>query len=101
MAEIFTSGQMATAVALGDVNVSFTALVIVGAGNRQSSVALPGVKAGDVLSARPLAAIPDGYDVGAAFCTVDGTLTVIINHPALALNANYNIPLRIFRITSN
>lgn len=100
MAEIFTSGAMASAVALGDVAANFTALAILGASNKQLNLPLVGVKSGDVLSARPLAAIPDGYDVGAAFCTADGTLTVIIAHPALVINSNFNIPLRIFRITT-
>jgi len=98
--ETSVGGIPAAAVAIGDVSAQFTALAVLGASNKQISMSLPGVKAGDVLSVRILSAIPDGYDVGQAFCLVDGTVIVVVNHPALVLNANFSIPLRVYRIMS-
>jgi hypothetical protein len=89
-----------TAVAIGDVTVSLSTPIGLAASNRQISVPLAGVKALDVLSARPLGAVPDGYDIGAAFCVTDGTLVVIIAHPALTLGGSFSINLRIMRIMS-
>ena len=89
-----------TAMAIGDVTVSLSTPVGLAASNKQISVALPGVKALDVLSARPIGAVPDGYDIGAAYCVVDGTLVVIIAHPALTIGGSFSINLRIMRIMS-
>jgi len=90
----------AMAVPLGDVTAAYQAGVVLAAGNRQLSIPLSSVKAGDVLSARPIGAVPDGYDIGAAYCATDGTLVVIISHPPLSLLQTFSVPLRIFRITS-
>lgn len=84
--------------AIGDVTVSLTTPIGLAAANKQISVPLSGVKALDVLSARPLGSVPDGYDIGAAFCVTDGTLVVIIAHPALTLGGSFSINLRIIRI---
>lgn len=83
---------------LGDLTVSYQAGAALAAGNRQVAVSLPGVQAGDVLSARPIGAVPAGYDIGAAFSTTDDTIVVIINHPALTLMQTFSVQVRIFRI---
>ncbi len=88
---------VATAVSLGDVTVSLTTPVGLAAANKQITVSLPGVKALDVLSARPLGAVPDGYDIGAAFSVKDDELVVIVAHPALTLGGAFSIRLRIIR----
>lgn len=98
---MFMQGGMAVAAtAIGDVTVSFTASVAIGAANKQMSVPLASVRAGDVISARPLGAVPQGYDIGAAFCIEDGVLVVIIAHPALVISGSFSINLRIIRITT-
>lgn len=84
--------------AIGDVTVAYTTPIAIGAANRQISVPLATVRAGDVISARPLGAVPDGYDIGAAYCVTDGTLVVIVAHPAIVLGGNFSINLRIIRI---
>lgn len=84
--------------AIGDVTVAMSTLVALGAANKQISVPLAAVKAGDVLSARPLGAVPDGYDIGAAYCIADGILVVIVAHPALVIGGSFSINLRIIRI---
>lgn len=89
---------MASAVALGDVTLAYSTLVGLGATNRQITVALLNVRAGDVLSVRPTGPITDGYDLGAAFCNADGVLTVIVAHPPLVINGSFSIPIRVFRI---
>jgi len=98
---MFMQGGMAVAAqAIGDVTVTFSTALAVGAANRQLTVSLPSLKAGDVISARPLNAVPDGYDIGAAYCVTDGVLVVIIAHPALVVNGSFSINLRIIRITT-
>jgi hypothetical protein len=88
----------ASFMAIGDVVASYQAGVAITAGNRQIAIPLPSVRSGDVLSARPIGAVPVGYDIGAAYCDTDGTLVVIINHPALSLLQTFTVNLRILRI---
>jgi len=88
-----------SAVSLGDITITYTATLAVGAANRQITVSLPSVRSGDLLSVRVAGPIPDGYNVGSAFCSTDGQLIVVVSHPALVLGANFSIPARVFRIT--
>lgn len=91
---------VASFMSLGDVTASYQAGAALAAGNRQLTIPLAAVRAGDVLSARPVTAIPDGYDIGAAYCATDGQLVVIINHPPLTLLQTFTVQLRILRIMS-
>lgn len=93
-----TGATPVTAVLIGTATVTYTATLAVGASNRNIAVPLAGVKSGDILSARPTTAIPDGYNIGAAYCVTDGTLVVVISHPALVLNASFSIQLKVIRI---
>lgn len=90
----------AAAVKMGDLTVSYQAQLALAAGNRQVTMALMGVKPGDVLSARPISAIPDGYDIGQAFCATADQITVVINHPALTLLQTFTVQVRVFKIMS-
>lgn len=90
-----------TASIVGDVTVAYSTTLAVGAYNRQISVPLAGIRAGDVLSARPTSAVPDGYDIGSAYCIADDILVVIVAHPPLVLNGLFSINLHIVRIMSN
>ena len=97
----FPPGLLVAAEPLGDVTLTYQATLALASGNRQVSVPLAGVKAGDVLSARPVGVVPTGYDIGAAYCMDDGTLVVIINHPALTLLQTFSVVVRVFRIVTH
>lgn len=100
MPEFGMSGITAAVQVLGDVNITYTAAIAVSAGPRPIAVAVPNAKAGDILAVRLTAAIPVGYDIGSCYCLTDGTIQVVIDHPVLALGANFSIPVRVFRIIS-
>jgi len=93
-------GIRAAAYALGDVTLTYSTLISLGAWNRPQTLSLPGVVVGDVLSVRPTGPVPDGYDIGAAFCPSNGQVTIIVSHPALAINGSYSIPVRVFKIVT-
>lgn len=88
----------ATRVDLGAVTLSYTAALILGAGARSIEVTCTGAKLNDALFVVSTSAIPDGYAVGAAQCLVVDKVRVSVVHPALALGANFTIPLRVFAL---
>lgn len=88
----------ATRFDLGGVTILYTAAVILGAGARSIEVNCTGAQVGDAIFVAPTGAIPDGYAVGAAQTAVAGKIRVSVVHPALALGANFSIPLRVFAL---
>lgn len=104
-AAVSTADAAQTAVAakatrfdLGGVTILYTAALILGAGARSIEVNCAGAQVGDAIFVAPTGAIPDGYAVGAAQCLVAGKIRVSVVHPALALGANFSIPLRVFAL---
>ena len=96
--EVDGKPMMAAAIPLGNFMLSYTAPLGLIAGNRPVDIAVPGVKAGDVVTCRPTSAIAIGYDIGSAYCVNDGTVSVIVHYPALTLGQTFNLNVRIFRI---
>jgi hypothetical protein len=91
-----TAQARAVRLDLGSVTITYSAALAVGAGARSLTVACVGAQPGDAVFVAATAAIPDGYAVGAAQCLVADTIRVSVVHPALALGANFSIPLRVF-----
>lgn len=86
--------SMTKKVALGTVNVTQTAAVLIASGVRAVTVSVPGVLAGEDVLLFPTAALPVGYSLGLPVATANGTLSVPVTGPALAVGGTYTIPCR-------
>lgn len=95
-AAVAAAAAKATRIDLGSITLTYTAIVILGAGARSIEVNCTGARVNDAVFVAATGAIPDGYAVGAAQCLVADKIRVSVVHPALALNASFSIPLRVF-----
>lgn len=83
---------------LPNATVTYSVTLALGAGARSIEANCTGARAGDAIFVSPVNAVPDGYGVGAAQCLANDKIRVSIVHPALALGANFSIPLRVFAL---
>jgi len=88
----------ATRIDLGNVTITYSAVLAVGAGARSIEATCTGARIGDAIFVAPTASVPDGYAVGAGQCLVADKIRVSVVHPALVLGANFSIPLRVFAL---
>lgn len=93
-----THAGLATLV--GTATISQTATIAIAAGTRRVDVAVAGVVPGGNYLAFPTSTPPAGYGIMDVICTANGTLSVSLIAPALALLASYSIPVRIVRINT-
>lgn len=81
---------------LPDSTLTYNVTLAVGAGARSLEANCLGARVGDAIFVSPKAAVPDGYGVGAAQCLAADKIRVSVIHPALALGANFSIPLFVY-----
>lgn len=91
---VLEPGTYARRVDLGPIRVEQTAAVLIASGVRNVSLLLTGAKVGDAVLLIPSAAMPVGYSLGTPTVTADGTLSVPVTGPALAIGATYTILCR-------
>ena len=82
-------------VALGTVTLAQTATAAIAAGDRNLTFAVAGAKLGDDLLLFPAAAMPTGYTIKSVVATANGTVSVRITAPMLAIGNSYSIPCRL------
>lgn len=83
---------------LPNATVTYAAGLAIGAGARSLEANCVGARVGDAIFVSPTAAVPDGYGVGAAQCLAADKIRVSVVHPALALGANFTIPMKVFAL---
>lgn len=85
-------------IALPNVTLAGTIAIGVLAGPRSQTLACGGALVGDVLVMTPVGAMPAGYMLGDARCAVAGQVEITLYTPAVALLANYSIPIKVTAI---
>lgn len=81
-------------------NITLTGSIAIGvlAGPRSQTLACPGAVVGDILIINPVNAMPAGYMLGDVRCATANQVEVTLYTPAVALLANYSIPVRVTAI---
>ncbi|AAX84850.1 hypothetical protein [Xanthomonas phage Xp15] len=79
--------------------LTYSAAIAMGAGAMKfTKTGIAGVKTTDIIVARPQTPLAEGYMVGDAVCTTDGTIDYRLFRPALAIGANLSINMRTFAL---
>lgn len=79
---------------LNDVTLAQTAVIAIALGPRQLTVSTNCI-AGDRLLMTPFTAVPTGYMLGDARCSVNGTMVASLYAPLLAIGASYSITVKV------
>lgn len=83
---------------IGTATITETSIVNLSLGVRRVNVSVPGVVVGSPYLVVPNTTVPVGYDLGACYCTVNGTLTCNVLVPVLSIATTYSIPIRVLKI---
>lgn len=91
--------KRAQLVELPTQTLTYSALIVLGAGiTRLAKTGITGLKAGEILVARSVGALPEGYALCDVLATGDGQATFNVYRPALAIGANFSFNVRLFAL---